>query len=369
MGECRDQDAQAVLAVAASIIMKTQDFKITRNTIVLWLGMGISLFLASFNLIRSPTWSMDVLDYQLSYELINSVDFRSMADFIQLSLEPAFVLASIVTGYVTRSVNLVLFLFAFASLTIKLAYIPSVYVKNRIVLIVTYTLTYYFLLELTQSRIAVASAFILLGYHFLVCARRGLFLASVALGLCFHYTAIIALLALFFYNRFGFQLVKRHLIFLVALFFMAESLKSPFVFSLIELLDAKKSSYISDADTYLGTGFIRIFLIVAYQLLVLVVCRPSLLRLAPSQVARFHALLFHLYASSISIYIALHSFGVVAVRLAEVFRNLEPFLLVVTLSYCQNARKPMLAFAIFVAILVNLQKNSNLFAFFFGAAG
>lgn len=345
--------------------MRTSNFKITQKTLLLWLGLFIALFLASFNLIRSPSWSTDVLDYQISYELINSIDYSSVADFIQLSFEPAFVFASIVTGYVTPSVNLVLFLFAFASLIIKLAYIPALYIKHRMLLIFTYTLTYYFLLELTQNRIAVATAIILLGYHFLISGRRGLFFAAVLAALCFHYTAIIALLALFFYNRFGTELWKRHAILLVALFFMAQSLKSPFVFSMIELLDAKKSSYISDTDTYLGSGFIRIFFIVAYQVLILMVCRPSLMRLAPPQVARFHALIFNLYAASISIYLALNSFGVVAVRLAEVFRNLEPFLLVMTLSYSQNSRKPVLAFAIFVAILVNLQKNSALYGFFF----
>lgn len=345
--------------------MTTINLKITNKTLFLLLGFSIALFLASFNLIRSPVWSTDVLEYQISFDLINSIDYTSMADFIQLSLEPAFVFASIVTGYVTQSVNLVLFLFAFASLLIKLAYIPTLYVKNRIVLIVTYTLSYYFLLELTQNRIAIATAIILLGYHFLVNNRRGWFIAAVAVASCFHYTAIIALLALFFNSQLGSNLARRHLIFLVALFFMSQALKSPFVFSLIEMLDAKKSSYISDTDTDLGSGFIRVIFIVLYQLSILIVCRPSLLKPAPEPVARFHALLFHLYASSISIYVALHAFGVVAVRLAEVFRNLEPFLLVITLSNAKNVKKPLLAFVIFVAILVNLQKNSNLYDFFF----
>lgn len=342
-----------------SILMMNANLKIRKTTLLVLLGLPICFFLAAFNLIRTPAWSFDVIEYQIAYELINGLDSRSITDFIQLSFEPAFVFSSIATGYFTKSVNVVLFLFALASLIIKLVYIPSLYVKKNIILIATYTLTYYFLLELTQNRVAIASAIILLGYHFLVTNRRVWFVVTVIFASCFHYTAVIALLALLFDSQNGGRPIKRHLILFFMLFLLFLALKLPFAFSMIELLDPKKASYLSSADTELGTGPIRIAFVILYQALILIACRPSLLKLATPSVARFHELLFHLYVASISIYLTLHSFGVVAVRLAEVFRNLEPFLLVVTLSNCQKSKRPLLAFVIFVAVFVNLQKNSH----------
>ena len=336
--------------------------QIRKKTLVALLGLFICLCLAAFNLIRTPTWSTDIFEYQISYELINETKFRDLADFIQLSFEPAFIFTSIATGYFTKSVNFVLFLFALVSLVIKLVYIPSFYVKNKMVFILAYILTYYFLLELTQNRIAIATSILLLGYHFLATKRRMLFVGAVIFASLFHYTAVIALLALLFDGRNGRHTIRRHAVLLFILIISYLALKSSTIFSVIESLDPKKASYIYSTDNDLGSGLVRITSVLIYQVLILLSCRPSLIKLAPPMVAAFHNIIFNLYAASISIYFALNSFGVVAVRLAEVFRNLEPLLLIITLSYCCKEKKLLLVVVILISIFVNLQKNSNLYS-------
>jgi hypothetical protein len=53
----------------------------------------------------------------------------------------------------------------------------------------------------------------------------------------------------------------------------------------------------------------------------------------------------------------LNSFGVVAVRLAEIFRCVEPFLLVTTLSVSKNPKRQIVYFLMIVSVFVNLYKN------------
>jgi hypothetical protein len=139
----------------------------------------------------------------------------------------------------------------------------------------------------------------------------------------------------------------------------ALAFKSSAVYELIQLIDAKKASYLSGADADQGSGLIRIGVVVLYQALILAVTRPALLKTPDAGVARFHELLFNLYVVSLSIYLTLNSFGVMGVRLAEVFRNVEPFLLAITLSHCSAKKKPILWAVIFVSIAVNLQKNNS----------
>lgn len=338
--------------------MNATNFKINKQKFFVYIALPICCFLAFINLYRTPAWSYDVIEYQIVYERIINTNIRSLADFFILSFEPAFVLSSIISGYFTKNVNLILFMFSLASLVIKLVYIPALYVRKSFVLIATYVLTYYILLELTQNRVAIASAFILLGYHFLVTDRRVSFVIAVLFASSFHYSAVFAFIALLFDNQIDKYLIKRHMIVLILLYLLSIALTSSLLFTIIELFDAKKASYLNSADTDLGSGPLRIAFIVLYQTLILLVCRPSIVKRATPAVVKFHRLLFHMYAVSISFYLALNSLGVVAVRLAEVFRNVEPFLLVVTLSSCLNIKKPLLVFVIFISIFVNLQKNN-----------
>ena len=320
----------------------------------------VCLVLAAANLFRTPFWSADVVEYQAIYELIASGTIDSVANFVQFSFEPGFVLLAILTGYVTTSVNLLLFLFGFAALCIKLVFIQRRYIRNGAVLVLLYALTYYLLLELTQSRIALASAIILLGYHFLVTDRPGRFILAIVVATLFHYTAIFAILALFFYKQSGFDAVKRNLIVLGVLAAAAIAFKSSAIFDLILLFDAKKASYLSAADVDQGSGLVRVAFVVCYQALILVAVMPAAIKAAPA-VTRFHTLLFNLYLTSLWIYLCLHPYGVVAVRLAEVFRNVEPFLLAISYSHCANRNKPLLLIVAGISIGVNLLKNSVAF--------
>lgn len=339
--------------------MKRFTFTISKSTLLSLLVLPICVILSAFNLFRSPAWSYDVIEYQSTYELINNTSISGSLGFLKLSIEPAFVFLSLATIHVTERVNLILFLLALSSLLIKLVYIPKVYFKKPFILVVVYALTYYILLELTQSRVAIASGIILLGYHFLIIRKRKLFALSIIAATLFHYTAIISIIALFFSSDADDESsIKRHLAILISLFVISTLLKTTVVFSIIEFIDAKKASYLSATDEDLGTGISRIIFVVLYQILILFLCRPAMLRSNEMPILRFHKLLFNLYAVSISIYLSLHSFGVIAIRLAEVFRNLEPFLLVLTLSNCRNNKKIVLALLIILSIFVNLQKNN-----------
>lgn len=319
----------------------------------------VCFILAGANLFRTPAWSADVIEYQNVYDLIIGGTVNSFTDFVQLSFEPGFIILALATGFVTSSVNLLLFFFGFTSLIIKLSYIQRRYVRKDVSLIILYSLTYFILLELTQSRIAIASAILLVGYHFLARQMPGKFLLMVVVATMFHYSALVGLLALIFYNQSGLDAVKRNLIVIAVLAFSAYALRSSAVFELIQIVDAKKASYLTSADTDQGSGIIRVGIVVLYQSLILAVTRPAVLRAAESSVMRFHALIFNLYVISISIYLTLNSFGVVAVRLAEVFRNVEPFLLAIALSHCSPKKKPILWGVFFIAICVNLQKNNS----------
>lgn len=340
--------------------MIPRNLYIRKQTFFALLAVPVCLILAAINLFRDPSWSYDVIAYQVSYENIINAQLVTLKDFVQLSFEPAFVLASVVSGYFTQSVNVVLFALSLVSLLIKLVFIPARYVKNNFVLLLVYVFTYYILLEITQNRVAIASAVILLGYHFLVTGRRALFVITVFFATCFHYSAVLALFALLFDNQNDRCLIGRQFILLLILLLLSMAFHSPIVFSIIEQIDPKKASYLFSAGTDKGSGFIRTSFVFLYQALILLVCRPSLMKLATPSVARFHRLLFHLYFASLSIYLAFHSFGVVAVRLSEVFRNLEPFLLVVTLSSCLGLRRQILIVVILVSVFVNLHKNNHI---------
>lgn len=322
--------------------------------------IAICLLLASLNLIRNSAWSYDILEYQVEFERINRLEYFSLSNLIYLSMEPAFIVFSIATGYFSEDVNLLLFLLSLTSLLIKLVYIPGLYIKFPFAFLACYALTYFTLLELTQNRIAIASAFIILGYHFLIQDRKSIFISLVILASLFHYTAILALVAPIFLNKRNHRIVMWQIIVIVALFLLSLSLKSSFVFSLIELLDAKKSSYLAAGDEDLGSGFLRLIFVLSYQTLILFSCRPGLLKGGDGDAIVFHKLIFNLYVLSISIYITLQSYGVVAVRLAEVFRNLEPFLLFLTLSHCKKSSRIFVIVAVVFSICVNLQKNNHI---------
>lgn len=334
--------------------------RIKVNPLNIFLVLLICLFFSALNLIRTPAWSFDVVEYQIIYEQIAELSSWSATDFISLSFEPSFFYLAILANTFTPNVNLVLFIFSFVSLYIKFIYIPNLYVKHTLLFIILYLLTYYYLFELTQNRIAIASAFILVGYHFLVTNRRLLFIASVLFAASFHYSAIIALIALIFDSRNDKNTIIKHVVIFACLIGFSILMKSPAFLAVIELLDAKKGSYLVAADADLGTGFLRVFFVVSYQVLILIICKPSILIFATNSVSRFHKLLFNLYAVSIFLYLTLHSFGVVAVRLAEVFRNVEPFLLVITLAGYPKRNRQSINAMILVSIIVNLQKNSNI---------
>lgn len=340
------------------MVLKNADRAFKKNSSNQSVFFIICLILAAANLFRTPFWSADVIEYQAAYDVITSSNIDSLEDFIRLSFEPGFVILSIVTGYFTTSVNLVLFLFAIVSLYIKLIYIQSRYVRSGTLLIVLYAFTYYILLELTQSRIAIASAIIMIAYHFLIREMVGKFILAVIFATLFHYTALVALLALVFYKQDRDDLITRNLIVFGILLGASVAFRSSAIFDLILLFDAKKASYLTDADVDLGSSVFRMAIVFVYQGLILMVTFPNALRTTNEKILKFHALLFNLYLASISIYLTLHSFGVVAVRLAEVFRNVEPFLLAISFSYCSNKKKPILLAVIFLSICVNLQKNS-----------
>lgn len=338
--------------------MIRKNLKISNN-LFLFLTVLICFILAAVNFLRSPSWSLDVIEYQYAFDKINELNFNNFYEFLLISYEPAFVFSSVATGYFTENVNVILFAFAFVSLLIKLVLIPTYYIEKPIILIVTYTFTYYILLELTQSRVAIASGIIILGYHFLISKRIILFVAAVILASLFHYTAIIAITALLFRKESNSYFIKEHLQIFLIIFLISILFKTTYIFSLIEMVDAKKASYLSTVDEDLGTGYLRVVQVLLYQLLILFVCRPVIKISNDRSIYRFQMLLFNLYATSISLYIILHSFGVVAVRLAEIFRNLEPFLLVLALSNCSNNRKKIVTVVLLLSIFVNLQKNNH----------
>lgn len=318
------------------------------------------LALAGLNFARSPEWSADFFEYQRDYDFIGHVQLHGFLDFFALSYEPAFVLASLLFSKVSDDVSLLLFSLALFSLLIKLVYFPRIYLGLPLTYAVVYALTYFILHELTSNRVAVATSLLLVSYHFLIAERRSLFFLFIGIASLFHYSAMIGVLAIVFAEDTSrIKNLCRHLFVASALYAFSIALKIDYFLDILAIVDAKKLSYVADLDGDAGSGFVRLTFVIAYQALIIFTCSLAGRDGASLASNRLHRVLLNLYILSISIYVILNGFGVVAVRLAEIFRNLEPLLLILTLSGCRASKKPFVWLVILVSILVNLHKNKG----------
>lgn len=313
------------------------------------------------NLFRDRTWSYDIDEYQAIYDAIGVLDAFTFADYLGISIEPGFLLLSWLFGLFFAEVNFLLFALSAASLFIKLIYIPGRYFNFGVYIFWPfYFLTYFILLELTQTRMAVTSAVLLLSYHFLALRKFGTFIALVFFASAFHYSAIIALIATSFYLVTSRKVVFVHIALIASLVLVDVFLRLDYAGVLLGAIDPKKASYLAVSD-FSETDSVRIFLVLAYQLFIAWICRPNSTESDSEPAEKLHWLLFNLYILSIGIYVALNNYGVVAVRLAEVFRNLEPFLVFIAIFRNRShGRRLLIMVAVIVSIAVNAHKNNRI---------
>lgn len=112
-------------------------------------------------------------------------------------IEPTFSIISIINNnfFSSSSVGL-FFMYASIAIFLKIYILPKLtnYVNSALFLYVT---SYFFILELTQIRAAVAVGFFLWGLHDIINENRKSFLVKILLAITFHYSAVIYLIVYF----------------------------------------------------------------------------------------------------------------------------------------------------------------------------
>ncbi|HEU5365123.1 MAG TPA: EpsG family protein, partial [Hanamia sp.] len=165
-----------------------------KSNILLFIIVILLAFLAGF---QDTSVSKDYLNYQYLFDEI--YDITDSGFYYLLAFEPGFVAIVVFFRHLFASnYGLVIMLFyALSSLTLK------VYTINRLsinpYLTILYYFSYFFLLhEMTQIRIALASAIFLISLIPFLNEKRRVFVILILLATCFHYSAIFYLIILFF---------------------------------------------------------------------------------------------------------------------------------------------------------------------------
>lgn len=180
-----------------AILAIQYEFTPFKNNYLLYSIVILLALLAGF---QDISVSKDYLNYQYIFENIYDITDNNFTYL--LAFEPGFVGIIIFFRKLFEfnyGIAIMVF-YALVSLTLKIFTINRLSINPYLTIL--FYFSYFFLLhEMTQIRIALASAIFLISLLSFVNGRRGTFVALILLASCFHYSAIFYLFLLFFDTR------------------------------------------------------------------------------------------------------------------------------------------------------------------------
>ena len=303
------------------------EFRPSINKVMLVLvGLALAL-LAGF---RSPEVVRDYEAYQMVFDTIFSMDIPA----IFLIYEPGLyaLVFTVRNLFENNYVIVIMILFAFASIAIKLTSINKL-AFNPYLVILFYFSHFFILHEMTQIRIGLASGIFLLSLPYYFRGNRFGFTGMILLGTLFHYSAIFYLSILFFNQRtFNYYFFIGVLILSVVFAYLRLPLAGILTRFNIADISSKLEIYVELGQK----GYLEEIRVYNVQNLCNIFCSVYLLYLIPKRVLLSdRALMIFLKCNIISIFLLSFFSGMptVAFRFSELFAVVSIFLFAYLIKY------------------------------------
>ncbi len=327
-------------AVIAFLVIEYEfrPFKPEIPLLLLTIALG---FLAG---LRGPDVARDYTNYLINFEIVNQIN-----DPIFLTiLEPGFIaIVYIIRLIASENYPLVIMcFFALSAVALKLKMFKEL-TFNPFLAGLLYFSQYFFLHEMTQIRIGLASALFFVGVPYYLRGQKLTFIAFVLLGTAFHYSAILYLAVFIFDAR---KFSKPFYIGVLGLSVVLAFFRPPFANYFASLDSAQVSVKL---DTYSQMGVVGYFdQVNVFNVVTLtnIACCLYFLLFVPKEVfIKSKIINFFLKCNLLSIFLLALFSGVasVAFRISEIFNVASIFLF----TYLAT-KLPFGKLNIFVVVLV-----------------
>lgn len=320
-------------SIAAAVLCSAANKNSARKLIYLYL-IFILVFVATF---RDGSIMPDYSTYVGLYQ-------RAIDGSLDVYIDWSYVLISISFFWIgERGYMAVFFVYALISVLVKL-YAISRLTTLYFFSLVLYISNYFILHEMIQIRTGVASAFILLSFHFLIKKSLLKFFSSILFATFFHATSFIFLFSYFLkptrLNKFSYAMLIpfAYILYLTSTDPITISLNAIFGGSYVGL---KEAYFDNDLNALVEINVFSLFIIIKILFLIgFITFAYGMFKRNPSAL-----LMIKIYALGVFSYISLAGYPIIAVRLGYVLMLTEIILI------------PQLLFLI-------LQKNIAMFLVF-----
>lgn len=305
----------------------------------------IVVFLALMAGFQDTSVSKDYLNYQYAFN--NIYEITENGFYYLLAFEPGFVAIVVFFRklFATNYGIAIIFFYAITSLTLK------IFVINRLsinpYLTILFYFSYFFLIhEMTQIRIALASAIFLISLISFLNDKRGTFLMLILLATCFHYSAIFYLLLLFFDTK----TLKRNLlafIILLSLIFGVVKLPLLSILGSVDVSDVsgKLNNYIEISQD----GSLAVNVFNSLNILNILCCLYFLFFVRKEELLKNKSVIFFLKCNILSIFLFSFFAGAPAfsMRFNQLFSIAQIFLFTYLVRYL-----PFKKFNVFFLVII-----------------
>lgn len=285
------------------------------NTIINLLIFASLILIAS---LRLPYSTNDTSNYISAFKSVSK-----FSTFIRF--EPTFVFITIFSKFLNLSWRFLFFVYAFTAISIKLIAIKKIS-NFYYISILLYISNFYILHELTQIRVGIASAILLLSIKPLHDRKAIIFLTLTTIAVLFHYSAFVFYI-LWFLNPYKINkyflisiLLSIYILVLndITLTFLIKEIRIPQFVTLVDFYSNKNLS----KQTNVVNIFNAFFLIRLFICLFLIYSSEYL-----SKINKYFILLIKIYVIGLSSFLLFSDFTIVSFRISELFQIVEIILI------------------------------------------
>jgi len=325
-----------------------------KSNILLIIIVFLLAFLAGF---QDISVSKDYIGYQYYFDNIHQITDGNY--FYLIALEPGFVAIVVFfrSLFLTNYGVAIMFFYALTSLTLKVYTINRLSINPYLTLL--YYFSYFFLFhEMTQIRIALASAIFLISLIPFLNDKRGSFILLILLATCFHYSAIFYLVILIFNTQ---KLNKSLYTGILIMSLVLGVIRLPILNSLSNLdisdLSGKLNNYIELSNN----GSIEVNIFNSLNILNILCCFYFLFFVAKEELEKDNRLVFFLKCNILSIFLLSFFAGApaFAMRFNQLFSIAQVFLFTYLVKYLPAKRLNVFVLVIVAAVFLYVLQFHN----------